>query len=40
MNLSLLSGVLDGMAGGDIEACPDPRPGEGCVTLAPRPKKR
>ena len=39
MNLSLLSGVLDGMAGGDLEARPDPRPGECCVTLAPRPKK-
>ena len=39
MNLSLLSGVLEGMAGGDLEARPDPRPGECCVTLAPRPKK-
>ena len=39
MNLSLLSGVLDGMAGDDLQAVPDPRPGECCVTLAPRPKK-
>ena len=39
MNHSLLAGVLDGMAGGDLEARPDPRPGECCVTLAPKPKK-
>ena len=39
MNHSLLAGVLDGMAGGDLEARPDPRPGECCVTLAPKPRK-
>ena len=39
MNHSLLEGVLDGMAGSDLEARPDPRPGECCVTLAPRSKK-
>jgi predicted ArsR family transcriptional regulator len=39
MNLSLLEGVLDGMEGGDLEARPDPKPGECCVTVAPRPKK-
>ena len=38
MNLSLLEGVLDGMEGGDLEARPDPKPGECCVTVAPKPK--
>ena len=38
MNLSLLEGVLDGMGSADLEARPDPRPGECCVTVAPRPK--
>lgn len=40
MNHSLLSGVLDSVGGGDLEARPEPRPGECCVTLAPGPKKR
>ncbi len=39
MNLSLLEGVVEGMAATDLEARPDPRPGECCVTVAPRSKK-
>jgi predicted ArsR family transcriptional regulator len=35
MNLSLLEAAAEAM-GGDLEACPDPRPGECCVTLAAR----
>ncbi len=34
MNLRLLEGVVDGMGGGDIEARPEPTPGECCVTVA------
>lgn len=39
MNLALLEGVVEGMEGSDLEARPDPRPGECCVTVAPRSKK-
>jgi predicted ArsR family transcriptional regulator len=39
MNLALLEGVVDGMKGSDFEARPDPKPGECCVTVAPRSKK-
>ena len=39
MNLSLLQGVLEGMRSRDVEARPDPRPGECCVTFAPRPRR-
>ena len=39
MNHSLLSGVLEGMQGRDLEARADPRPGECCVALVPRPRK-
>jgi predicted ArsR family transcriptional regulator len=39
MNLSLLEAAVDAMGGGDLEARQDPRPGECCVTLAPRTKK-
>ena len=39
MNLSLLEGVVDGLGDGDLDARPDPRPGECCVTLIPRPKE-
>jgi predicted ArsR family transcriptional regulator len=38
MNLSLLQAAVDAMGGGDLEARPDPRPGECCVTLAARAK--
>ena len=33
MNLSLLEGVLGGMEGTDLEARPDPAPGQCCVTV-------
>ncbi len=39
MNLALLEGVVDAVGGTDLEARPDARPGECCVTVAPRPKK-
>jgi predicted ArsR family transcriptional regulator len=39
MNLALLEGVVEGMQGSDLEARSDPRPGECCVTVAPRSKK-
>jgi predicted ArsR family transcriptional regulator len=39
MNLALLEGVVEGMKGNDLEARPDPKPGECCVTVAPRSKK-
>ncbi len=39
MNLSLLEGVVDGMEGADLEARRDPRPGECCVTVAPKGRR-
>ncbi|HEV3400906.1 MAG TPA: helix-turn-helix domain-containing protein [Acidimicrobiales bacterium] len=39
MNLALLEGVVEGMEGSDLEACPDPRPGECCVAVVPKAKK-
>ena len=39
MNLALLGGVVEGMEGSDLEARSDPKPGECCVTVAPRSKK-
>ncbi len=39
MNLALLEGVVEGMQGADVEARPDPQPGQCCVTLCPRPKE-
>ncbi len=39
MNLSLLEGAVEGMAGSDLEARPDPRPGGCCVIVAPKPRK-
>ncbi|MDQ3979537.1 MAG: transcriptional regulator [Actinomycetota bacterium] len=39
MNLSLLEGVVEGMEGADIEARRDPRPGECCVTVAPKGRR-
>ena len=39
MNLSLLQAAVDAMGGEDLQASPDPRPGECCVTLAARAKK-
>ena len=39
MNLCLLEGVVEGMGGGDIEARPDPTPGECCVTVASKRRR-
>ncbi len=39
MNLSLLQAAVEAMGGEDLQASPDPRPGECCVTLAARAKK-
>ena len=40
MNLSLLEGAVDGLAGSDLEARQDPRPGECCVTVAPAQRSK
>jgi predicted ArsR family transcriptional regulator len=39
MNLALLDGVVEAVGGTDLEARPDARPGECCVTVVPRSKK-
>jgi predicted ArsR family transcriptional regulator len=39
MNLSVLEGVVDGMEAADIEARPDPQPGECCVSLAAKARR-
>ena len=39
MNLSLVEGIVEGMGSADLQPCPDPRPGECCVTVSPRPSK-
>jgi predicted ArsR family transcriptional regulator len=40
MNLSLFEGVVDGMGCADLEACQESKPGQCCVTVAPRPARR
>lgn len=40
MNLNLVEGVVEGMGSSDLVACPDPRPGECCVTVKPRTSRR
>jgi predicted ArsR family transcriptional regulator len=37
MNLNLLEGVVEGMGATDLAACSDPRPGECCVAVNPKP---
>jgi predicted ArsR family transcriptional regulator len=39
MNLALVEGVVDGAAAGDLQARQDHRPGECCVTVAPKERK-
>ncbi len=36
MNLSLIEGLVDGMEASDLQARPDPKPGQCCVTVAAR----
>ena len=33
MNLDLVEGVVEGMGAGDLDACPESRPGDCCVTV-------
>jgi predicted ArsR family transcriptional regulator len=40
MNLSLMEGVVEGIGASDLAARQDPRPGECCITVAPKERPR
>jgi hypothetical protein len=40
MNLALLAGVVAGMGAPDLDAHPEPTPGQCCVAVAAPPRRR